>query len=295
MADDALLDQALGNLLENAATHTPAGTRVDLGARATDAEIVIEVADRGPGVPAANARHAPDVSLTAAAGRGAYLIVSGGALRPVGGTSAGSPAFAGIVALLNQYLVKQGALGAPGLGNINPMLYRLEKRGWIQGRWVEKAGQQALERDNNQEAVRFYGEMLAFDTAELPDVTAVRRAAWHTRLGEAHFYLAHLPEAVEQLERALAMLGVGLPASKGGEVWFTARHVAAQLAHLARGSRPRAEAVESARIAAAAASLLAWIQMVRHDGARLAQMSLLSVNLAERAGTTSVLFVSTHS
>ncbi|HVI08075.1 MAG TPA: protease pro-enzyme activation domain-containing protein, partial [Candidatus Binatia bacterium] len=37
----------------------------------------------------------------------------------VGGTSASSPIFAGIVALLNQYL------GANGLGNINPMLYTL--------------------------------------------------------------------------------------------------------------------------------------------------------------------------
>ena len=37
----------------------------------------------------------------------------------VGGTSASSPVFAGIVAVLNQYL------GSAGLGNINPMLYSL--------------------------------------------------------------------------------------------------------------------------------------------------------------------------
>jgi uncharacterized protein (TIGR03437 family) len=79
----------------------------------------------GPGVPAENARHVPDVSLNAGAGHVPYLVISGGALRGVGGTSAGSPAFAGVVALLNQYLVKEGAIEKPGLGNINPMLYRL--------------------------------------------------------------------------------------------------------------------------------------------------------------------------
>ena len=44
---------------------------------------------------------------------------SDGNLSPVGGTSAGSPAFAGIVAILNQ------ATQSGGLGNVNPTLYSL--------------------------------------------------------------------------------------------------------------------------------------------------------------------------
>ncbi len=43
----------------------------------------------------------------------------------VGGTSVASPAFAGIVALLNQYVVANGLQSKPGLGNVNPMLYTL--------------------------------------------------------------------------------------------------------------------------------------------------------------------------
>ena len=43
----------------------------------------------------------------------------------MGGTSASSPAWAGIGALLNQYLVNNKVLTQPGLGNINPALYRL--------------------------------------------------------------------------------------------------------------------------------------------------------------------------
>ncbi len=41
------------NLVENALIHTPSGTPVVVSARRTGEEVVLEVADRGPGVPAA--------------------------------------------------------------------------------------------------------------------------------------------------------------------------------------------------------------------------------------------------
>jgi len=81
----------------------------------------------GPGVPNDGARDTPDLAFSAAAGHDAYLITYNGAnsLYPVGGTSAGTPSMAGIAALLNQYVVKQGYQKTAGLGNINPQLYRL--------------------------------------------------------------------------------------------------------------------------------------------------------------------------
>ena len=79
----------------------------------------------GPGVPNDNARDVPDVALAASPDHDGYLFENSGALRVVGGTSAGSPSFAGIVALLNQYLVSKNILPQPGLGNLNPTLYRL--------------------------------------------------------------------------------------------------------------------------------------------------------------------------
>jgi uncharacterized protein (TIGR03437 family) len=78
----------------------------------------------GPGVPNDTARHVPDVALTAAI-HDASLITFQGANLAVAGTSAVAPSLAGIVALLNQYQVTQGFQAAPGLGNINPQLYRL--------------------------------------------------------------------------------------------------------------------------------------------------------------------------
>jgi uncharacterized protein (TIGR03437 family) len=72
----------------------------------------------GPGVPATNFRALPDVALTAAFHDG-YIIYTNGEPTPVSGTSAATPVFAGIVALLNHYE------GTNGQGNINPNLYRL--------------------------------------------------------------------------------------------------------------------------------------------------------------------------
>jgi len=48
--DALLIEQALANLLENAARHTPAGTLVQVGARQAGAEVIVSVTDFGPGI-----------------------------------------------------------------------------------------------------------------------------------------------------------------------------------------------------------------------------------------------------
>ena len=45
------MQQVLVNLLENAARYTPPGTAIEVSARHEGDSIVIEVADRGPGLP----------------------------------------------------------------------------------------------------------------------------------------------------------------------------------------------------------------------------------------------------
>src|SRR5688572_11224857 len=52
------------------------------------------------------------------------------------------------------------------VASLYPLLYRLEKRGWIQGRWVEKAGQRRR---------RFYRM-----TAEGRKVLAAQRRGWES-------------------------------------------------------------------------------------------------------------------
>jgi subtilase family serine protease len=103
----------------------------------------------GTGVPGDGKRDVPDIALNASDGHDPYLICSqdvftgtsatscangfrasdsnaaenlNNTLSAVGGTSAGAPTFAGILALINQ------ATGSNGLGNVNPMLYGLAAR-----------------------------------------------------------------------------------------------------------------------------------------------------------------------
>ncbi len=83
----------------------------------------------GTGVPKDGQRDVPDVSLSSSPNHDGYLICSQGScvsgyrksdqtLNVIGGTSAASPVFAGLIALMNQ------KLGTP-LGNVNSMLYSL--------------------------------------------------------------------------------------------------------------------------------------------------------------------------
>ena len=78
----------------------------------------------GAGVPNDSARDVPDLTFSAAS-HDAYLVNYGGGTAFVFGTSCGTPSMAGIVALLNQYQINKGNQTVPGLGNINPQLYRL--------------------------------------------------------------------------------------------------------------------------------------------------------------------------
>ncbi|TDL27656.1 subtilisin-like protein [Rickenella mellea] len=68
-------------------------------------------------------RAVPDVS---AQGEG-FQVVVGGKVESVGGTSASSPTFAGIVTLLNDARI---ARGKPTLGFLNPLLYSIGKPGF---------------------------------------------------------------------------------------------------------------------------------------------------------------------
>ena len=70
----------------------------------------------GPGT-SGKMRGVPDISLDAAVYDDSYTTIEIGQVQHVGGTSASTPVFAGILTLLNEFI------GGNGLGNINPNLY----------------------------------------------------------------------------------------------------------------------------------------------------------------------------
>lgn len=51
LVDGVLLEQVLINLVENAVKYAPRGSVIDLSASASDREVIVEVGDRGPGLP----------------------------------------------------------------------------------------------------------------------------------------------------------------------------------------------------------------------------------------------------
>jgi two-component system sensor histidine kinase KdpD len=49
--DSVLIEQVLINLLENAIKYTPMGSPIEITANITDGQVLVQVADRGPGIP----------------------------------------------------------------------------------------------------------------------------------------------------------------------------------------------------------------------------------------------------
>ena len=79
----------------------------------------------GTGVPSDGARDVPDLAFAASPDHDGFLIFTDGFEQVVGGTSVGAPSMAGLITLLNQYVVARGLQSGPGLGNINPQLYAI--------------------------------------------------------------------------------------------------------------------------------------------------------------------------
>lgn len=74
-------------------------------------------------------RMLPDVSFAASPNDSPYPVLFRGQSELVGGTSMATPLFAGILALVNESLISQDPSYSQGLGEINPILYRLSETG----------------------------------------------------------------------------------------------------------------------------------------------------------------------
>ena len=143
----------------------------------------------GVGVPADGQRDVPDVSLSGA-GHDGYLIVQGhtalsSGLMFVGGTSAGTPSFASIMALVVQ---KTGT----AQGNANPVFYSMARNQFNGGIGVYH---DVTIGDNSVPGVAGFGAQVGYDQATgwgSPDVTSLVNF-WNNNAGLGDFSLNVTP------------------------------------------------------------------------------------------------------
>jgi uncharacterized protein (TIGR03437 family) len=123
-SNSATLASALGYIPEKVWGQQPSRLAVIGGGGGASVLFQKPLWQTGPGVPADGVRDIPDVAFSSSP-HDAYEIIYTGGVAHIYGTSAASPLFAGIVALLNQSLAAQNPKAPVGLGNINPALYRM--------------------------------------------------------------------------------------------------------------------------------------------------------------------------
>ncbi len=88
--DEVLIEQVFVNLLENAAKYTPLGTPIEIAGAAVDGAVLIDVADRGPGLPPGEEERIFDkfhraAKDTASGGIGLGLTICRGIITAHGG------------------------------------------------------------------------------------------------------------------------------------------------------------------------------------------------------------------
>ena len=162
---------------------------------------------------------------------------------------------------------------------------------------VERAGEQAVQRYANEEAVRFFEDAVRMQMYQADGsnrhVAQRRRAGWERRLGEAYYRLGRPLNARQHLEAALALLGQRIPSRPGAGVVALIGALTRQAAHRllpdtwvarARGDQ-RNVCIETA----GAYELLSFVQLLVTERVASLLANMRSLNSADLAAPSAEL------
>jgi class 3 adenylate cyclase/tetratricopeptide (TPR) repeat protein len=158
-------------------------------------------------------------------------------------------------------------------------------------RWLaclERAGDQAIERGANREAVAFFTQ--AFQLDDLVRHDDVRRAHWHAQLGDAWYGLGELGKSRYHADEGLRLLGVALPRSTTGWATRGAREALSQSIMLLRGVRPLTSPgdIRRFREASRLMNIVSEQFYFAVDIPKMLASLLATINLAERSGAPDI-------
>lgn len=186
--------------------------------------------------------------------------------------------------------------GGDELARNYPLLAHHWSRAGVRTRatkYLALAGDDALERYANREAVRFFEEAIELDEAAgEPAAPREVRAAWELQLGAAHVNWSRYEEARKHLGRGLALHGHRAPGSVVRDGFGLTGELGRQFVHRLRAEhfvgRERGSADELRRLARAYESLVEAFYL---DNAPLPCLlsAVRSLNLAELAGPSAEL------
>lgn len=152
--------------------------------------------------------------------------------------------------------------------------------------YLERAGQQALARHANEEAVRFLSAAVALAQRGNDPIPASRRATWERGTGQALLKLARYAESVPHFEAALRLAGHGVPRGPTAAALASIVEIARQVGHRVRGSGV-ADTPEDRAAMSDQSDIYRYLTEARYWGNQLPAMmhaAFRALNLAERGG-----------
>jgi len=123
--------------------------------------------------------------------------------------------------------------------------------------------------------------------SQLSDTSVLQRARWQRLLGEAHYQMGHTEQSRKHSELSLNLLGMSIPSTQGGWVFYLTRQLIRQLFHRAWPAKwiGRPSEKEDYILEGVTASLqLARTYYFSESKLQFLAVSIYTLNLAERAG-----------